>query len=136
MTVAVVVQGGVGAAVEPQEGAIRPFCRARRIPVAQGAAQTTRAPARQQAHNVDLVRGLAEDGPAAGLGGKLLGPPGPIEVIGVIQRMNHLHRAVFAGFDQAARFKIGGVEAMAMPYHEMHPRGAAGVDHRVAFAEA
>src|SRR6185503_2679677 len=86
----------------------------------------------EQAHDVDLVRGLVEHHAAAGLRAELLGPPWAIEEVGEVERGDHAQRAVVAAPDQLARPEDRPVETVAVPDDQLHAVLARGVIHRAA----
>ena len=135
MSVAAVGQGGEHAVVEPQQSRVRALGGPRRIPRAEHGAHAHRATAGEEAHDVDLVRGLAEHDAAALLGAQLLGPARAIEEIRVVERLDHAHAAEIAAPDQLARGEVGRVEAVAVPDDQVHAGRGASRDHVVALGQ-
>ncbi|MPN34017.1 hypothetical protein SDC9_181509 [bioreactor metagenome] len=99
VTVAVVRERGIGAVLEPDQGGIGAFGRAQRIPATDACAQARGTRAREHSHDIDLVRSLAEDGTTAFGRHQFFGPARTIQVIGVVESLDHLHRTEIARAD-------------------------------------
>ena len=135
MAVSAVDERGERATLELQQRRIRALRGPLRVPVAGLCADGNGPRAGEQAHDVDLVRGLAERRAATRLGRELLGPPQAIEKVGEIERGDHPHPAEAAFHDEPARFLDRPVEAVTVADDEPDVRGRAGRNHPVAFGE-
>ena len=92
--------------------------------------------AAEQAHDVDLVRALAEHDAAALPRVELLGTARAIEEVGEIERGDHAHAAVASPLSISARARrIGASKLWLWPTTRCVPGGARGVDHRLALGE-
>ena len=91
--VAAVGQGGKGAVLEREERRIRALRRARRVPRSGQRAHGRGAAAREQPHDVDLMRSLAEYDAAALLRVELLAAARPVEKVRVVAGVDHAHGA-------------------------------------------
>ncbi len=92
-------------------------------------------PAAEQAHDVDLMRALAEQHATALRGVEFFRPARPHHVIGVVQGVDHPHRAIDAAVDQFARMQDRRIEAVAVPDHQLNAGPLHGIDDGAAFLE-
>ena len=119
---------------EGQERRVGALCRPRAVPVAGQRPHFGCLAARQQAHDVDLVRTLAQqDATAARV--ELLRAAQPIEEIGVVLRVDHPDRAKRAARDELAGARNGAIEAVAVADDHADAGARHGIDHRLAFVE-
>src|SRR5688500_10156239 len=81
------------------------------------------------------MRPLAEDHAAAFLGAELLGPPGPIEEIREVERLDHTDAAEFSARYKGARAQDRGIEAVAVTDDQMDTRLVRGIDHGAALRD-
>src|SRR5215472_12410140 len=86
-----------GAVLEGQKGHRVAFCRPRRVEPSGLSAHAFDQAAAQQSYDVDLMRQLVEQDAAATRGAEFLGPPRPIEIVGVIPRRDHAEASEFSG---------------------------------------
>ena len=133
--VAAVGQGGKGAVLEREEGRIRALRRSRRVPRSGQRAHGCGAAAREQPHDVDLMRSLAEYDAAALLRVELLAAPRPVEKVSVVAGVDHAHGAKPAASHQFRRAQVRGVEAVAVPDEELDVRPSGRSDHRPAILD-
>ena len=113
-----------------QQRRIGAFGRPRAIPRAGHRAHACHLPAGNQPHDVDLVRGLIEHRAAALCGVEFLRTARAIEIIGVVDGIDHPHRAEFAARDQFTQAPDRRIEGMAVADHKMHAGAARRVDDR------
>ena len=89
----------------------------------------------EQAHDIDLVRGLAVDDAAASARVQLFGAARAVEKIGVIERRNHSYAAVRAAADQFAGAQNRQVKTVAVAHNQEHTRSLCGIDHAGAVVQ-
>src|SRR6185436_1848866 len=135
MGVAAVDEGGDDAVVEIQQARVRALGGPRHVPEAGVGPNTAHLAAREQAHDVDLVRRLVEHHAAAGAGAELLGPPRAVEKVGEVERGDHANRAIGSSFDNLFRLQNRGIKAVAVADDELHAVVARRVVHGAAIFE-
>ena len=135
MAIAVVGERGESAVLEGQqrrEGAFgRPCC----VPGAGLRPHGLDAAAAEQAHDVDLMRRLAEQRAAALSRVELFRPARAVDEIRVVQRRDHAHAAELAAVDQFAAMQDRRVERMTVADDEMHVGRARRRDHLGGFGD-
>ena len=102
MREAAVRKGRKGAVFEVEQGGISAFRAARRIPAPGLRPDPRHHAAGQQPRDVDLMRPLTEYDAAALACVELLGTPRAIQEVGVVEAVDHPHRAIDAALDQCA----------------------------------
>ena len=89
MRVAAIGHGGECVVLESEERRIGAFGRTGGVPCSGHGAHAAHAPAAEQPHDVDLMRGLAEHHAAAARGVEFFRPARAIEEIREIERVDH-----------------------------------------------
>ena len=108
--VAVVDKRGESTVREREQRRIGALGRACQVPRAGRGAHAGNAAAADQPHDVDLVRRLVEHGAAALRGVEFLRPARAIEIIRVVQRRDHAHRAERAALNKRAQAQDRRIE--------------------------
>src|SRR5262245_18575120 len=107
VAVATVGEGGEGGVCEPKHCRIGTFSRSSWIPRPGLRTDALYRRARDQAHDVDLMGRLVEDRTTAFGCVEFFGPARAIEIVRVVERINHAHLAERAAVEEVAQMSHG-----------------------------